>query len=158
MELEKLKKLIELAKESKLSKLKYKDKDFEASISIGTSAPMIMEHHGHHSDGYSNSNMADRGASSQSPNKKRGTEKTANAPGHLITSPFVGTFYRSPGPTEAEYVKVGDRVKKGQVLCILEAMKIMNEIESDVSGELVEICVDNENLVEFGQPLFRILT
>ena len=73
-----------------------------------------------------------------------------------VTCPFVGTFYRSPSPEAAAYAKLGDRVSGGQVLCIVEAMKIMNEIESDVAGEIVEICVENETYVEFGQVLFRI--
>ena len=73
-----------------------------------------------------------------------------------VTCPFVGTFYRSPSPETAVYTKLGDKVSSGQVLCIVEAMKIMNEIESDVSGEIVEICVENETYVEFGQVLFRV--
>ncbi len=73
-----------------------------------------------------------------------------------VTCPFVGTFYRSPSPEAGAYAKLGDKVSGGQVLCIVEAMKIMNEIESDVSGEIVEICVENETYVEFGQVLFRI--
>ncbi len=75
---------------------------------------------------------------------------------HIIKSPFVGTFYTSPSPGKPNYVKVGDKVKTGQPLCVLEAMKIMNEIDSEVNGEVVEICVDNESLVEYGQPLFKI--
>ena len=73
-----------------------------------------------------------------------------------VTCPFVGTFYRTPSPEASAYVKVGDKVGTGKVLCIVEAMKIMNEIESDVAGEIVEICVENETYVEFGQVLFRI--
>lgn len=76
--------------------------------------------------------------------------------GHLITSPFVGTFYRSPAPDQPVYVEVGSQVKKGQVLCIVEAMKLMNEIESEVSGRVVEILAQNAQPVEFGQPLYRI--
>jgi acetyl-CoA carboxylase biotin carboxyl carrier protein len=75
---------------------------------------------------------------------------------HIIKSPFVGTFYSSPGPGKPVYAKVGDKVKAGQALCVLEAMKIMNEIDADINGEVVEICVENESLVEFGQPLFKI--
>ena len=75
---------------------------------------------------------------------------------HVIKSPFVGTFYASPGPGKPVYTKLGDKVKAGQALCVLEAMKIMNEIDADISGEVVEICVDNESLVEFGQALFKI--
>ncbi len=76
---------------------------------------------------------------------------------HLITSPMVGTFYRAPDPTSAPFVDVGDQVKKGQTLCIIEAMKLMNEIEADVDGTIAEIYVDNARPVEFGQKLFAIL-
>ncbi len=73
-----------------------------------------------------------------------------------VTSPFVGTFYRSPSPASAPFVEEGDIVKKGDVLCIIEAMKLMNEIESDISGKVNAILVENGDPVEFGQPLFRI--
>jgi acetyl-CoA carboxylase biotin carboxyl carrier protein len=69
---------------------------------------------------------------------------------------MVGTFYRSPAPDAPAYVEIGDRVQKGQTLCILEAMKLMNELEAEVSGTVREICVGNAEPVEFGQVLFRI--
>ncbi|MFC7320840.1 acetyl-CoA carboxylase biotin carboxyl carrier protein [Halobacillus campisalis] len=75
-----------------------------------------------------------------------------------ITSPMVGTFYESPSPEEGAYVKVGDSVKQDSVVCIVEAMKLFNEIEAEVSGEIVEILVDDGELVEYGQPLFRVKT
>ncbi|MFR7545327.1 MAG: acetyl-CoA carboxylase biotin carboxyl carrier protein [Clostridia bacterium] len=73
-----------------------------------------------------------------------------------IKSPMVGTFYSSPSPKDLPYVKVGDKVKKGDVLCVVEAMKLMNEIESEYDGEIVEICVKNEDMVEYGTTLFKI--
>lgn len=73
-----------------------------------------------------------------------------------IKSPMVGTFYSKPSPNKEEFVKVGDKVKKGQVVCIIEAMKLMNEIESEFDGEVVEICAKNEEMVEYGKPLFKI--
>jgi acetyl-CoA carboxylase biotin carboxyl carrier protein len=73
-----------------------------------------------------------------------------------IKSPMVGTFYRSPAPEAPSYVEPGSRVTRGQTLCILEAMKLMNELESDVSGVVREICVENGEPVEYGQVLFRI--
>jgi acetyl-CoA carboxylase biotin carboxyl carrier protein len=76
---------------------------------------------------------------------------------HLITSPMVGTFYRAPDPTSAPFVDIGDTVKKGQTLCIIEAMKLMNEIEADIDGTIAEIFADNAKPVEFGQKLFAIL-
>jgi len=73
-----------------------------------------------------------------------------------VTSPIVGTFYRSSSPDKPAYVEVGDIVKKGQVLCIIEAMKLMNEIESEASGKIVQILIENGQPVEYGQPLFVI--
>ena len=80
--------------------------------------------------------------------------KAANV--HVVTSPFVGTFYRSPGPNEDSFVEVGRVVRPGDVLCIVEAMKLMNEIESDASGKVVRVLVENGTAVEFGEPLFEI--
>jgi acetyl-CoA carboxylase biotin carboxyl carrier protein len=77
---------------------------------------------------------------------------------HILTSPIVGTFYRAPSPDADPFTEVGARVKKGQVLCIIEAMKLMNEIESDVDGVVVEIYPQNAQAVEFGEPLFAIRT
>jgi acetyl-CoA carboxylase biotin carboxyl carrier protein len=75
---------------------------------------------------------------------------------HVVTSPFVGTFYRKPNPDSPAYVSLNDKVDKGQVLCIVEAMKLMNEIEADVAGMVVGILVEDGAPVEYGQPLFRI--
>ncbi len=73
-----------------------------------------------------------------------------------VSAPIVGTFYAAPAPDTEDYVKVGDRVTRGTVLCIIEAMKLMNEIEAEIDGVITEILVTNEDPVEYGQPLFRI--
>jgi acetyl-CoA carboxylase biotin carboxyl carrier protein len=78
--------------------------------------------------------------------------------GTIVTSPFVGTFYRAPNPESPSFVEVGATVKKGQTLCIVEAMKLMNEIEADVAGKVVEVYAENGKPVEYGQRLFRIVT
>lgn len=75
---------------------------------------------------------------------------------HKISSPIVGTFYRSPGPDKDPYVKEGSKVTENSIVCIVEAMKLMNEIEAEIAGEVVEIYVENGQPVEFGQPLFGI--
>jgi acetyl-CoA carboxylase biotin carboxyl carrier protein len=75
---------------------------------------------------------------------------------HVVKSPIVGTFYRAGSPTARSFVEIGDRVKKGQVLCIIEAMKLMNEIESDCDGEILEALVANGQPVEYGEPLFKV--
>jgi len=74
----------------------------------------------------------------------------------VFNSPMVGTFYRKPSPDDPSFVKIGDSVKKGDVLCIIEAMKVMNEIQSEITGEIVDILVEDGSSVEFGQTLFRI--
>ena len=76
---------------------------------------------------------------------------------HVVTSPFVGTFYRKPNPDSPNYVSMGDKVDKGAVLCIVEAMKLMNEIEADVAGTVIAILVEDNQPVEYGQPLFKII-
>jgi len=76
--------------------------------------------------------------------------------GELITSPMVGTFYQAPSPDSPPYVRVGDKVKKGQTLCIIEAMKIMNELEAEYDCEILEVLVEDGQPVEFDTPLFRV--
>ena len=85
-----------------------------------------------------------------------GGASTVEDDGNYVTSPFVGTFYRAASPKSEEFVREGDSIAPGQVLCIVEAMKLMNEIESEVSGTIVEVLVDNGKPVEYGDRLFRI--
>ncbi len=87
---------------------------------------------------------------------KREKEEVNEIVGTIIASPMVGTFYESPSPDSESFVKLGDSVKKGQTLCIIEAMKLMNEIESEVSGKIVEVLVKDGDMVEYGTPLFKI--
>ena len=84
------------------------------------------------------------------------TEAKEKAAGNIVKSPLVGTFYAAPSEDAQPFVKVGDKVKKGQILAIVEAMKLMNDIESDFDGEITEIYVENGQPVEYGQPLFSI--
>ena len=94
--------------------------------------------------------------STQSDETAKDEPPATNANIHVITSPIVGTFYRAPAPDAEPYVKVGDNISAGSVLCIVEAMKLMNEIESDVNGKVVKILVEDATPVEFNQPLFEI--
>lgn len=137
--------LIGLAKENGLAELSYKNKEgTEIKVKMVNGVQTMV------SPVVSNAPVASSVAPSVKP------EKSSDPNLKEITSPFVGTFYRSSSPDADVYVKEGQKVSNGQVLCIVEAMKIMNEIESDFSGEIVEICVENETYVEFGQVLFRI--
>ncbi|WP_404428581.1 acetyl-CoA carboxylase biotin carboxyl carrier protein [Sutcliffiella horikoshii] len=90
--------------------------------------------------------------------KQEAAPKQEDANLHKITSPMVGTFYASPSPDQAAYVQEGDKVGENSVVCIVEAMKLFNEIEAEVKGEIVEVLVDNGQLVEYGQPLFLVKT
>ncbi|HXT21947.1 MAG TPA: acetyl-CoA carboxylase biotin carboxyl carrier protein, partial [Thermoanaerobaculia bacterium] len=83
-------------------------------------------------------------------------ESAPAAAAHVVTSPIVGTFYAAPSPDAEPFVRVGDRVRVGQVLCIVEAMKLMNEIESDVAGTVMQVYPKNAQPVEYGEPLFGI--
>ncbi|HEY8131642.1 MAG TPA: acetyl-CoA carboxylase biotin carboxyl carrier protein [Thermoanaerobaculia bacterium] len=83
-------------------------------------------------------------------------EEEGDAGLHIVTSPIVGTFYRSPNPESEPFVTVGDHVSKGKVLCIIEAMKLMNEIESDIDGEIVKVFPQNGQPVEYGEQLFAV--
>lgn len=108
------------------------------------------------SDNLSYENDLPRANDLSSQNDK--SEKKEEKEGIIIKSPMVGTFYESSSPDAEAFVKVGSKVKKGDVICIIEAMKLMNEIESDYDGEITEVFVKNEDMVEYGKPLFRIKT
>lgn len=92
----------------------------------------------------------------QTNEKKQEEKEETEEVGNVVKSPMVGTFYSKPSPNSESYVAVGQKVKKGDVLCIIEAMKLMNEIESEFEGEVVEILVKDEDTVEYGKPLFVI--
>lgn len=146
MDFKNIKKFIDLAKEEGVAELKYETKEVKISVNfLGKTNKTVL------------TETAPSTHVSVAPVQESVSQSTQTNDGlHEVTSPFVGTFYAAAAPGEPAFVKVGDRVSAGQTLCILEAMKIMNEIESDVSGEIVEICMDNESLCEFGQTLFKI--
>ena len=95
-------------------------------------------------------------AVSEEENKPSLLPKRSDENYHTVQTPLVGTFYRASAPDTEPFVEVGDQIKRGDVLCIVEAMKSMNEIQADVNGVVKEICVNNAELVEFEQPLFKI--
>lgn len=150
MNLDVLKQIVKIAKDDGVSELKLESKDFKVEVRFSTGHVVPVPHTQHvvHQAPVSQAVLS----TPEAPLKVAEVDTKL----HIITSPFVGTFYTSPGPNKPVYTKLGDKVKAGQPLCVLEAMKIMNEIDADVAGEIIEICVENESLVEFGQPLFKI--
>ncbi|MCM5570689.1 acetyl-CoA carboxylase biotin carboxyl carrier protein [Burkholderiaceae bacterium FT117] len=150
MDLRKLKTLIDLVAESGISELEITEGEGKVRIvkappvQAFAPAPAAMP-----------VAMAAPAAASAAPVAATAAEPAAPA-GHVVKSPMVGTFYRSGQPGAEPFVSVGSQVKEGDTLCIIEAMKLMNEIEADASGTIREILVENGSPVEFGQPLFVI--
>ena len=153
MDLSELKGIVSLMQKSDLTELEIELKDLKLRLSRPGSATSVVQ------------NPREVVIHSQpiaSPSTEPPTSPSTPADiptkeeGKSFTSPMVGTFYRRPSPEDPEFVKIGDSVKKGDVLCIIEAMKVMNEIQSDASGVIVEILLDDGMSVEFGQPLFKI--
>ncbi len=142
LNLDELKDLIATLEEGGVSEFEYEDESSRVRLAFGTSAATVA------------SVPAQVAAAPAAATAAAPAEDDANVA--FITSPFVGTFYRAPAPGADAFTEVGKAVKPGQTLCIVEAMKLMNEIESDVSGTVVEILVDNGTSVEFGQKLFKV--
>ncbi len=153
MDIRKIKKLIELLEESGIAEIEIKEGEEAVRISrmpTGTAAP--MHHH-----------VASVPMAAPVEMPKAAAAAAAEAPAakarpneHVITAPMVGTFYASPSPGAKSFIEIGDEVKVGQVLCIIEAMKMMNQIEADRAGRVTSIMARNGDPVEFGQPLFVV--
>lgn len=147
MDLRKLKTLIDLVAESGIAELEITEGDDKVRIVKFSQAPAQPVVYATETAAAQLSPVAVQAAAPAAP---------AVAQGHSVTSPMVGTFYRAPNPGAAPFVEVGQTVKEGEPLCIIEAMKLLNEIEADKSGVIKEILVENGGPVEYGQPLFII--
>jgi len=149
MDLRKLKKLIDLVEESGIAELEITEGEEKVKIVKGGGLSVGP------------ASAVPPAAPAAAPAEPKPAAPAAPAPGappegHVVKSPMVGTFYRSPSPDAKAFVEVGEAVKEGQTICIIEAMKLMNEIESDASGTVKAILVENGQPVEYGQPLFII--
>ena len=150
MDLRKLKTLIDLVQNSGISELEISEGEEKIRISRHLTAAPITSH----ISVPLTSPEAHLDAATPAPTP--GAVTPAPIDGHVVKAPMVGTFYRSSGPDAAAFVEVGQAVKEGDTLCIIEAMKLMNEIEADVSGIIKSIQVENGQAVEYGQPMFVI--
>ena len=161
---ETIKELAELMKEYKLTEIKYEGEDDKLCLKREGSRPEPPHMPIHMTPPAWMGGVApaftDNGVVSKETDSEAAimsvSNATTNASGKSIKAPLVGTFYVAPGEGKAPYVKVGDHVKKGQIVGIIEAMKLMNEIESDVEGVVIEISAQNGKMVEFGQELIRV--
>jgi acetyl-CoA carboxylase biotin carboxyl carrier protein len=153
MDIRKVQKLIELLEESNIDELEIKEGEESVRISRNSAAkgmmvPQYMQQP---------MAMAPAAAAPAAPVAEAAPAEAQGPSGHLIKSPMVGTFYRSPSPSSPAFVEVGQHVKAGDVICIVEAMKMMNQIEADKSGVIEAILVDDAEPVEFDQPLITIV-
>jgi acetyl-CoA carboxylase biotin carboxyl carrier protein len=156
---EQIKELIELVAQRQLQGLELERSGFRLKIDgQAAAAPAFAMPSAPQSSTPAAAPAAPPAAAAAPPAAPAATPAGPPAGSHVLTSPIVGTFYSAPAPDSAPFVEIGSRVKKGQVLCIIEAMKLMNEIESDVDGVIVEIYPKNAQAVEFGEPLFAIRT
>ncbi len=156
MDIRKIKKLIELLEESGIAEIEIKEGEEALRISRMPSGNAAVSHALPHVGGLPlaaplpAAGKAGTAAPTESPaSKLKSTE-------HVITAPMVGTFYASPSPGAKPFIEIGDEIKPGQVLCIIEAMKMMNQIEADRAGRVTSIMARNGDPVEFGQPLFVV--
>ncbi|MBI5726263.1 MAG: acetyl-CoA carboxylase biotin carboxyl carrier protein [Ignavibacteriales bacterium] len=154
MDIALIKKIVKMVEESNISGLEIEENEIKIkvtknlSVPVQQAAPAIV--HGLHIPAHTDTPVvAPEAAVAVAPEVPK-----ANL--HEVRSPIVGTFYRSPTPDADPFVRIGETVASGQVLCIIEAMKLMNEIESDISGKIVKILVDNGKPVEYNQPLFLV--
>lgn len=156
MDLRKLKTLIDLVAESCISELEVTEGEGKVRI-VKNTAPVYLPAPGPAMQ-FSAPIQGNVTEVTANPAPAASVEVTPNEvlPGHVVTSPMVGTFYRAPSPGSYPFVQIGDSVKEGQTLCLIEAMKLLNEIESDKTGVVKEILVENGQPVEYGQRLFVI--
>jgi acetyl-CoA carboxylase biotin carboxyl carrier protein len=155
-DIEDLKQLIEFLKENQVAEFELDRGDLRVKLKFDQpqGSPGLSDLAGLLANARASAPATNSGAASAP--KADVQDADPNAGLHLVKSPIVGTFYGSPSPGASSFVAPGDRVDKGQVICIVEAMKLMNEIESDVAGEIVKCLVSNGQPIEFGQPLFSI--
>lgn len=154
MDIRKVKKLIEMLEESGIDEIEIKEG--EESVRISRHRPAVAAHYAVPAPMAAAPMAAAPMAAAPAAAVASAPAKPAEPDGHKVRSPMVGTFYRAPSPESRVFVEVGQSVKAGDVLCIIEAMKMMNQIESDKTGTVTAILVENAQVVEFDQPLFII--
>ena len=155
MEMEKMIELIDAVSKSDLTGFKYEEEGIHLHLSKKENTCYVTENRSAPANAVTTSAAEIKKAAEG--DQISGTSAEEIPVGNVVESPLVGTFYAAPAEDAESFVKVGDRVEKGQTLGIVEAMKLMNEIESDYSGTVAEILVNNQEGVEYGQPLFRIV-
>lgn len=164
LNIDQMKELIDLFEGSNLSEISVQQDEFQVTLKKNSTGEPRL-----HSGGVDTQDVAPERSSKKTAGvgkKREGSDsgqqdadqqvEDKSEEKEAIISPIVGTFYRSPSPEEPAYVEVGDRVEEGDTVCIVEAMKVMNEVKAEQSGEVVDICVEDGDSVEYGQELFKL--
>jgi len=159
-----MKELIDLFEGSNLSEISVQQDDFQVTLKKDSSGELkadtrkVPAGSEPGSQGQAENTAMEQGTEAEKAQPESETEaaEEKSKVENTITSPIVGTFYRSPSPEEPPYVEVGDQVEKGDTVCIVEAMKVMNEVKAETGGEVTEICVEEGDSVEYGQKLFKL--
>src|SRR5579864_695372 len=154
MDIRKIKKLIELLEESGIAEIEIKEGEEAVRISRMPTGPAATPQVAHLPASPATAAAAAAAAAPAAAAESAALKPKPNE--HVITAPMVGTFYASPSPGAKPFVEIGDEIKVGQVLCIIEAMKMMNQIEADKAGRIASVMAHNGDPVEFGQPLFVV--
>lgn len=156
MDIRKIKKLIELLEESGIAEIEIKEGEEAVRISRMPTAPSYPQYPHMPGMPMAMSPQLEAPPKAAAPAAIEGPAAKPKPNEHVITAPMVGTFYASPSPGAKAFIEIGDEIKVGQVLCIIEAMKMMNQIEADKAGKVTSIMARNGDPVEFGQPLFVV--
>lgn len=157
MEYNQIQELLKAVDESSVTKVRVKDGDFEITIEKQSATAQPVAYHMPMQAAPMPQMQAAPAAPAAAPAASAApAEAAASTNGQTVKSPMIGTFYRSPSPDKPAFINVGDEIRAGQVVCIIEAMKLFNEIESEVSGRVVKVLVDDASPVEYDQPLFLV--
>jgi acetyl-CoA carboxylase biotin carboxyl carrier protein len=161
MDIRKIKKLIELLEESGVAEIEIKEGEESVRIARHSpagghahpaAAPVVT--HSPPAATRAHASGSNRASSAHPPAEEAPGSEVAGAGEHVVTAPMVGTYYNAPSPGAKPFVEIGDEIQAGQVLCVIEAMKMMNQIESEIAGRIRAVLLNNGEPVEFGQPLF----
>lgn len=156
MKMDEIRELIQLMEQSNLEELEFEQEGMKLSLKKSLASTSSPDQQAGTSIQTENHVPANRAVEQAAKHDTRDVQEQDSDQLHKIVSPMVGTFYQAPSPEADPYVRPGDRVNANTVVCIVEAMKLMNEIEAEVEGEIVKVLVENGQLVEYGQPLFLV--
>ncbi|WP_257348025.1 acetyl-CoA carboxylase biotin carboxyl carrier protein [Pseudalkalibacillus decolorationis] len=156
LKIQEIRELIKLIDQSSINEFEYEGEGAKVTLKKAGAAPVAQIAPQKSGEEVSIPQPVPQPVEQKTESEPKPVEEVTDESLHKIESPMVGTFYSSPSPEDPQYISTGDKVSNDSIVCIIEAMKLFNEIEAEVNGEIVEILVENGQLVEYGQPLFLV--